>query len=128
MDEGRQYRVQVSKGRQANSDSVNGYGPCKVRHDNAIAPARDLDDLDYLQQVVSEKKHVRALASDLGARTHRDSNVGFHKRRSVIDTVADHRNGFAGAAEFSHAIQLLLREKFRLHIIDLELTSDRAAD
>src|ERR1035438_7773948 len=65
-------------------------GPREISHDDATAPAGNLDDLDHLQEVVAEKEHVGAFACDLGAGTHRYSDVGFHQRGSIVDPIANH--------------------------------------
>jgi hypothetical protein len=50
---------------------------------------------------------ILAVVAGMRAGAHSDSNIGFHQRRSIIDAVANHRDGLAGPAEFPNAIQFL---------------------
>src|ERR1039458_3894248 len=128
VDQRCEHWVQKSEGRQRDSRGIHTEGPREISHDDATAPAGNLDDLDHLQEVVAEKEHVGAFACDLGAGTHRYSDVGFHQRGSIVDPIAHHYDRLPGTAELSNAIELLLGEKLRLHLVDSELISDCASN
>jgi hypothetical protein len=90
VNKGGHQRVQDADRRQANAHDIDRDRTGKVLRDNPTSAMGDPKRFDETEEVIAEKHDVRALSRDIGAGTHRDADVGFDERRSVVDAVANH--------------------------------------
>ena len=84
-------RVQHA-GRQRNAERVVDEGEAEVllhvAHGLLREPPRPRD----AAQVALDQRDLRAVHRDVGARAHRDADIGLGQRRRIVDAVAGHRD------------------------------------
>ena len=66
MNDGRQQRIQKSKGGHSNSYAVHCQSASEILHDDATAASRDPQRVDEFGKVISYQNDVRALAGNIG--------------------------------------------------------------
>ena len=72
--------------------------PAKLTHHDAAGAAGGADGADQVVEVGAYQDHVGAFAGDVGARSHRDADIGPGEGRCVVDAVPDHREPVTGGA------------------------------
>ena len=85
----------------------------------------DLDDLDQLGRVRVQVDHVAGLARRLGARVHRDPDVGGGEGGSVVRAVARHRHELTCGLLAPDQRHLVLRLGLGEEVVDARLLCDR---
>ena len=70
------------------------------------------------------ERDARRLHRDVGARAHRDADVGLRERRRIVDAVAGHRDDCAFRLQTLHDRGLVLRQ----HVGDDLVHAERVAD
>ncbi len=82
-------------------------------------PARDSGEISL------DEREAGALHGDIGARAHRDTDIGFGQRGSIIDTISGHRNHVAFTLETPNDGIFLIGQYVGFHLSDAELAGDR---
>ena len=77
-------------------------------------------------EVALDERDGRALHRDVGARAHRDADVGLRERRRVVDAVAGHRDDAALALQALDGRGLLVGQHVGDDLVDAELARDGA--
>ena len=79
------------------------------------------------REIALHQRHPGTLDGDIGARAHGDPYVGFSQGRSVVHAVAGHGDHPTLRFQPPHDGILLLRQHFRLDLVDTELGGDGVA-
>src|SRR5262249_24321923 len=98
-------RVDQAGGRNRNADSIEKEGKRDVLHHLAVAPAADFARSCQRIQSIRQDDDVRRFDGDVGPPAHGDPYVRLHQRRSIVDTIADHRDAAVGL-KLSHESSL----------------------
>ena len=85
----------------------------------------DLDDLDELGGVAVEVDHVAGLLGGLGARVHRDADVGLGQCGGVVGAVAHHGDELAAVLLLADVGELGLGGGLGDEVVDAGLVGDR---
>src|SRR5437773_4392920 len=78
--------------REWDGDDVVPRGPEEVLDHLRVRRSRETDDLDDVARIVPQQDDSGRLDRDVGARADRDPHVRLGQRRSIVDTVTDHRD------------------------------------
>src|ERR1019366_1657316 len=93
-----------------------------ARHQQLLA---DLNDLEQLGRVAVEVDHVASFFGGLGARVHRETNVGLRQRRRIVGAITDHRDELAVGLLLADVSELRLGRALRDEVIDARFFRDR---
>jgi hypothetical protein len=75
---------------------------------------------DEFREITSNQDDVGALSSDIGARSHRNSNVRLHQCRRIVDTVPQHRNLRILSAKLGDPLRLLIGQQLSHGFVDAD--------
>ena len=78
-------------------------------------------------QVALHERDAGRFDRDVGARAHRDADLGQRQRRRVVHAVARHRDAAPRLREPAHGVRLLLGQRLGHHLVDPELAAPRPA-
>ena len=81
-------------------------------------PARDSG------QIALDEGDTSALHGDIGARAHRDTDIGFGQRGGIVDPISGHCNDSTLAFKTPNDGVLLIRQNAGFHLSDAELAGD----
>ena len=77
-------------------------------------------------QVAGGERQVRCLLGDIGTGPDRHAEVRLGQRGSVVESVANHRDGAAGALQAGNRVDLAVRSDIRQDLVDPDLCGDGA--
>ena len=75
-------------------------------------------------EIAFDEREAGTLHGDIGARAHRNADIGFGQRGSIIDAIPGHRDHTAFAFEAPNDGVLLIGQYVRFHLSDAELGGD----
>jgi len=71
-------------------------------------------------QIALDQGQLRAVHGHVGARTHRDADIGTRQRRRIVDTVTGHRDDAALRLQLLDQLQLVGGFDFAVHFFDAQ--------
>ena len=103
---------------------VVGERPEQVALDRREGSPGEADGVDCGTQVASHECEVAGFDRDVGAGSHRETEVGLGESGGVVDSVADHRDDSSFVLEASYDVDLLGGEDLGDDLVDADLGGD----
>ena len=114
--------------REWNCRDVIARCPPEVLHHFSVGGFAERDDSRYVAGIVSDQYNVARLDGDIRPRSDRDTDIRRQECRSIVHSVADHRDTLSGPLHLLDLRRLLIRKHFGEHRFDPELLCDRISD
>ena len=77
-------------------------------------------------QIAAHQGQVAGLDRDVGARSHRQPEIGLGEGGGIVDAVADHGDHSAFTLQTCDRVDLVARQHFGDHLCDSDLVGDGA--
>ena len=120
--------IEHARGRQSDAECINTQSTEEIGPDDSPGAPREEERVGKFRQIVTEQHHIGALPGHIRSGAHGNSDLRFDQRRSVVDSIANHRDDAPFERQTLDSVALVLGQQVGGNLGDAELRGDLIGD